>query len=244
MTSPNRPASYVYCPTSQRVDEDACRALLDQVGAALWISGAAAGVPDATLLPTRWHGRRLIAHASAHNEQFAALTEPTPCRVVVQGPAAYVSPRWYPSVAPVTEGGMPKGRALGRAVGTWNYQLVQLGGVLRVHRDLSRLREEVVELGQWHDEQRLQEGCPADAHRGPWHATELPADYLAAMLRGIVGLELEITEIVGRFKLGQNRTALDREGVAAGLSERGRPADLAVSEAMRTARPLYEPGLD
>ena len=61
------------------------------------------------------------------------------------------------------------------------------------------------------------------------------------MLRGIIGLELTITDVTGRFKLAQNRTALDRDGVADGLQRRGRAADLAVADAMRTATPLYEP---
>ena len=64
------------------------------------------------------------------------------------------------------------------------------------------------------------------------------------MLRGIVGLELRITDVVGRFKLSQNRTEVDREGAITGLGERGRPRDLAVAEAMRTATPLYDPTTD
>ena len=61
------------------------------------------------------------------------------------------------------------------------------------------------------------------------------------MLRGIVGLELEITDVVGRFKLAQNRTQLDRDGVIDGLIERGRPNDLSVAGSMRAATPLYDP---
>ncbi|OCL36669.1 hypothetical protein BCR15_14005 [Tessaracoccus lapidicaptus] len=67
---PDIPASTVYVPASQRVDDvDRCRALLSEVGAALWITGGD-GAPSATLLPTVWEGERLIAHASAHNPQF------------------------------------------------------------------------------------------------------------------------------------------------------------------------------
>lgn len=237
----NDPLSYVYCPPSQGVDADACRGLLDRVGAALWITPMPDGVPSATLLPTLWRGDRLIAHASGHNQQFATLTDGVACRVVVQGDGAYVSPRWYPSIQPRSEGGAARGRAEGRAVGTWNYEQAQFAGVLRVHHDRDRLREEVTQLGHTHDDRRIAEGCPADAGRGAWRTDELPPDFFDAMLRGIVGLELEITDVVGRFKLAQNRTQLDRDGVIDGLIERGRPNDLSVAGSMRAATPLYDP---
>ena len=67
---------------------------------------------------------------------------------------------------------------------------------------------------------------------------EAPADFYEAMLQGIVGLELRITEVVGRFKLSGNRTEVDRDGVATGLRDRGRPRDLAVADAMDAATPL------
>lgn len=234
-------ASYVYCPPSQSVDLESARALVAEIGVGLWITGGVDAVPSATLLPTMWRGDTLIAHASAHNEQFTSLDSPVPCRFVVQGADAYISPRWYPSVQPASEGGAARGRAEGRAVGTWNYRQVQIAGVLRVHRDLDRLRAEVSELGTLHDELRLGDGCPADALRGPWTDGELPEAYFDAMLRGIVGLELEITDVVARFKLSQNRTEADRDGAMRGLSDRGRPQDLAVAESMRDATPLYDP---
>lgn len=233
------PASYVYLPSSQQADEAQCRALLDEVGAGLWITARDGLVPDATLLPTMWRGNTLIAHASGHNEQFLFEGE-VPCRVVVQGPHSYISPRWLPSVQSPADGGAARGRAQGRAVGTWNYQVAQFAGVLTCHTDRDRLREEMTALGEGVDAARMAEGCPADAHRGPWTHHEAPADYYEAMLRGVVGLELRITEVVGRFKLGQNRTRLDREGASSGLRERGRVQDIGVADAMDAATPLYE----
>lgn len=232
------PTSYVYVPSSQQVDEAACRALLVDVGAGLWIT-AGDGVPNATLLPTLWQGDTLIAHASAHNEQFAAIEGELPCRVVIQGPHSYISPRWLPTVQGMEHGGQARGRAEGRAVGTWNYQQVQIAGVLTIHRDVARLRDEVTQLGQASDAQRMAEGCPADAARGPWTVDEAPEDYYEAMLHGLLGLELRVTDVQGRFKLGQNRTAADRVGVASGLRGRGRGQDVAVAKAMDEATPLY-----
>lgn len=118
---PDVPASTVYVPASQRVDDvERCRALLSEVGAALWITGGD-GAPSATLLPTVWEGERLIAHASAHNPQFdLADGERVPCRVLIQGSHTYVSPRWYPSIQPAEHGGAARGvpRAAPSARGT------------------------------------------------------------------------------------------------------------------------------
>lgn len=241
MDTQDQPFSRVYAPKSQLVGVEECRSLLAQVGVGLWITSDEGWAPSATLLPTLWREDRLIAHASGHNAQFADLEGQVPCRVVVQGADAYISPRWYPSIQPPEHAGAARGRAQGRAVGTWDYQQVQIAGWLTVHRDRDRLRREVEELARLHDAQRLADGCQADADRGPWTPSEAPADFLEAMLRGIVGLELLVTDVIGRFKLSQNRTAADRSGAVAGLTERGRARDLAVAEAIDQATPLYDP---
>ncbi len=240
MGAMDAPLSRVYCPASQRVDDEArCRELLTDVGAALWITGTD-GVPDVTLLPTTWEGDRLTAHASGHNPQFQLSGgEPVACRVVVQGPHSYVSPRWYPSVQPPAEGGSARGRAEGRAVGTWDYSQVQIAGWLRVHHDLERLRAEVMGQSTAIDAARLADVPHApDAHRGPWTDAEAPGDFMDAMLLGIVGLELEITEVVGRFKLSRNRADADRAGIVEGLRGRGRERDRQVADAVEAVDPL------
>ena len=234
------PSLPVYAPPSQRVDDvERCRALLREVGAALWITGGD-GVPAATLLPTVWDGERLIAHAALQNPQFdLPLGQPVPCRVVVQGAHTYITPRWYPSVQPPEHGGAVRGRATGRAVGTWDYEQVQIAGRLRVHRDPERLRDEVLAQAVAVDAERLADVPGSDdAGRGPWTDAEAPADFMAAMLQGIVGLELEITEVVGRFKLSRNRADADRAGIVAGLRERGRDRDLRIADAVEAVEPL------
>lgn len=161
-----------------------------------------------------WEGERLIAHASAHNPQFdLADGERLPCRVLIQGSHTYVSPRWYPSIQPAEHGGVARGRAEGRAVGTWDYEQVQIAGWLTVHRDTRRLRGEVMAQARSVDAARLADTPgAADAERGPWSGAEAPSEFMAAMLQGIVGVELEITEVVGRFKLSRNRTDADLLG--------------------------------
>lgn len=234
------PPNRVHVPSSQRVDDiSRCRALLADVGAALWITGGD-GVPEVTLLPTAWDGDRLVAHASVRNEQFA-LPEgrAVPCRVVVQGAHTYVSPRWYPSIQDREHGGSARGRAVGRAVGTWDYEQVQIAGWLRVHRDPERLRSEVLAQAIEIDSERLADVPDSpDAGRGAWTDEEAPEDFMAAMLQGIVGLELEITEVVGRFKLSRNRTDADRAGIVEGLRARGRDRDLRIADAVEAVEPL------
>ena len=231
-------------PASQRVDDvERCQELLAEAGAALWITGGD-GTPSATLLPTVWGQGRLIAHASANNPQFnVPVGALVPCRVVIQGAHAYVSPRWYPSIQPAEHGGVARGRAKGRAVGTWDYEQVQIAGWLSVHRDPDRLRAKVMAQATALDADRLHDiPDAADAHRGPWSRAEAPKDFMAAMLQGIVGVELEITEVVGRFKLSRNRTDADRAGVVEGLRERGRERDLRVADAVEAVEPLPRGG--
>ena len=117
--------------------------------------------------------------------------------VVFQGPQAYVTPSWYPSKA-----------ATAKAVPTWNYAVVHARGRLRVTEDAGWLRTLVGRLTDTHEATR--------AHR--WQVDDAPADYIEQMLRAIVGVEVELTSLQGKWKVSQNRSAADRAGVAAGLA--------------------------
>jgi transcriptional regulator len=117
------------------------------------------------------------------------------------GPHAYVSPNWYPSKA-----------ATGKAVPTWNYVTVHAKGRIRWVQDTEWLRTNVTRLSDAHESGR------AD----PWKVGDAPDSYIETMLRGIVGFELEITRLDGKYKLTQNRDQADREAVAAALEREGR----------------------
>lgn len=124
---------------------------------------------------------------------------------VFHGPEGYVSPGWYPSKA-----------RHGRVVPTWNYAVVHAQGRLKVMDDPGWLRALVTRLTQAHE-----------AHRATaWAVADAPADYLAQMLQAIIGIEIELTRLTGKFKLSQNRDRGDREGVATALEAEGR-SDLA-----------------
>jgi transcriptional regulator len=135
--------------------------------------------------------------------------------VVFQGPQAYVTPSWYPSKA-----------GHGKAVPTWNYAMVQAHGRLRAIEDPAWLEAFVTRLTGRHEAGRTP----------PWRVSDAPADFLASMLGGIVGIEIEVTRLEGKFKLSQNRPDEDRAGVVAGL--RADAAGGLQPDAARTARAM------
>lgn len=141
---------------------------------------------------------RLTCHLARPNPHLEALAEARDCLVVFQGAEAYVTPSWYPSKAE-TE----------RVTPTWNYEMVQVRGIptLRPERDWLAAHVDALTAAQ---EFRR----PA-----PWAPSDAPADYIDSMLRGIVGLEIEITEIRGKWKMSQNRLAQDADGAARGLGD-------------------------
>ncbi|RJF88451.1 FMN-binding negative transcriptional regulator [Oleomonas cavernae] len=138
----------------------------------------------------------LRAHCARANPQWRELDKVDECLVAFQGPQAYVSPSWYATKAET-----------GKVVPTWNYITVQVRGRPRLVDDPVWLRQQIGDLT------RSQETGRPD----PWAVEDAPAEYLATMIRGIVGMEIPIARIEGKWKVSQNRTAEDRAGVAAGL---------------------------
>jgi len=134
--------------------------------------------------------------------------------VVFQGPQAYVSPGWYPSKA-----------EHGKVVPTWNYAMVQARGRLRAVEDAAWLHALVSRLSDSHEA----------AMPRPWAVADAPRDYIDKLLGAIVGLELEITALVGKWKVSQNRPAADRDGVARGLEALDDPAARAMAALVRGA---------
>ena len=116
---------------------------------------------------------------------------------VFTGPQAYITPSWYPTKAETH-----------KVVPTWNYTVVQARGPLRAIEDAPWLHALVSGLTAHHEAPRAQ----------PWAVADAPDDYVQVMLRAIVGIEIELTHLVGKWKVSQNRNEADRNGVAAGLS--------------------------
>ncbi|WP_349290633.1 FMN-binding negative transcriptional regulator [Crenobacter caeni] len=124
---------------------------------------------------------------------------------------AYVSPGWLPGKA-----------EHGRVVPTWNYRVVHAHGRLRVVDDAAWLRAQMEVLTD------AQEGVLG----ANWRVDDAPADYIAAMLGVVVGIEIAISALEGKDKLSQNRSVAERAGVRQGLAARGEAASAAIAAAM------------
>ena len=131
--------------------------------------------------------------------------------LIFRGPDGYISPNWYPSK-----------HETGREVPTWNYAVVHVHGRLRVVEDAAWLRTLLERLTDRHEA-----GLPA-----PWKVSDAPADHIEKSLRGIVGLEIAIDRIEGKFKLSQNHPEANRLGVIDGLRLRDADGDAELANLM------------
>ena len=156
------------------------------------------------------HGT-LIAHVARANALWQRCPTGTPVMVVFRGAQAYISPNWYPSK-----------HETHRQVPTWNYEVVHAHGTLTVHDDERFVRRVVAQLTRRHEATEPK----------PWKMGDSAPDYIDAMLRNIVGIEVTITSLVGKVKLSQNREPRDRQNAADTLDARGHSA---LAQAMHKA---------
>jgi transcriptional regulator len=145
------------------------------------------------------HGT-LVGHVARANPVWQALAEGASSVAVFTGAQAYVSPNWYPSK-----------HAHGKAVPTWNYATVHAHGVPRAFNDPTRVLDVVTRLTQTHEA----------AQALPWQVADAPADFVASLLKAIVGIEIPVQRWIGKWKVSQNRPAADQQGVVAGLQGQG-----------------------
>jgi len=124
------------------------------------------------------------------------------------GPEAYVTPSWYATK-----------QETGKVVPTWNYVAVHAYGPVEFFQDPERLLDVVTRLTRKHEAARAK----------PWAVSDAPADFIAAQLRGIVGIRIPVVRFEGKRKMSQNRPMADRVGVAAGLAASEHPADRAAA---------------
>jgi transcriptional regulator len=202
----------VYVPAHFSAPDDAVRQLLAAPGAVDLVSRTPAGL-TATTLPMLHdpEASTLTGHLARNNVQWRDTEGDV--LVIVRGPDAYVSPSWY---ATKTEHG--------RVVPTWDYVLAHVHGELVVHEDADWLAAHVARLTEEHEDTRAE----------PWAVTDAPERFVAGQLRAIVGVEVRISRIEAKWKLSQNRSGADVDGVVAGLAADGR---LDVAAAVRAARP-------
>lgn len=147
----------------------------------------------------------LYGHIARPNPQWKAAAPDLPALAVFLGPDAYVTPSWYPTK-----------QATGKVVPTWNYVAIHAHGRVRFFEDEEHLLALVTKLTEAHEAGRMH----------PWAVTDAPADFIRAHLKGIIGFELPIERLEGKWKMSQNRPEEDRAGVVAGLEHEGK-ADVA-----------------
>jgi transcriptional regulator len=152
-----------------------------------------------------------VARANPHHRQALTSNE---ALVIFTGPEAYITPSWYAAK-----------QEHGKVVPTWNYVAVHAYGTLRFIEDEAYLRRHLEELTTRHESQRPE----------PWAVTDAPADYISAMVKAIVGVELTITRLEGKWKMSQNRSAADIAGVVRGLSASEDAEERAVGNIVRDA---------
>ena len=167
----------------------------------LLITSGSSGL-NADLVPFLIDAERgvLQAHISRANPQMKALAEATECLVVFQGPEAYITPSWY-----------EEKQLSGRVVPTWNYAIVQVYGRPLLMEDAEWIRTQITALTEVHEGKRSE----------PWAVSDAPEEYVQAQIKGIVGIEVEIDRLEGKWKVSQNRPEGDRVGVYEGLTGEG-----------------------
>jgi transcriptional regulator len=142
----------------------------------------------------------LRAHIGRSNPVVQALAADGECLVVFQGPEAYISPSWYATKA-----------ISHKVVPTWNFTMVQVRGTARLVEDAAWLQRQIRKLTAQH-ESGLAES---------WEVDDAPVEFIDGLLRAIVGIEIPIASIKGKWKVSQNRSDADMAGVVAGLRSEG-----------------------
>jgi len=195
----------MYIPSSfSETDLQVLTGLIDKHPLGLFITNSAVGLL-ATPIPFKYrHDYRhddkpkLVAHLARANPHWKELVDLNECLVVFQGAESYITPTWYPSK-----------EATHKVVPTWNYEMVQVRGKPKVIESAEWLKAQVAELTNLMEQKRAES----------WDIADAPADFIESQLKAIVGLEIEITEIKGKWKMSQNRSPEDVKGVVEGLCD-------------------------
>jgi len=200
----------MYQPSAFREERlEALHALIRAYPLAILITGGVGGL-IANLVPFTLvaNGEKgiLRAHIARANDQVEPLRAGTETLVVFQGPESYITPSWYASK-----------REHGQVVPTWNYVVVQVRGTPHIIDDPAWIRMQIGELTSSRESRRSV----------PWKVTDAPEAYIAGQMRAIIGVEIPITTIEGKWKVSQNRSTADRKGVEEGLRNEGISEEMA-----------------
>ena len=153
----------------------------------------------------------LQGHMARANPAWKNINPEIESLVIFHGPDGYVSPSWYPTA-----------REHGKGVPTWNYAVVHAYGQLRVIDDAAWVREQNCSLTAQHE----------SAFDSPWSVADAPPDFIERLTGSIVGIELTITRLLGKWKISQNQPEPNRDGVLQGLRAQGTHRALELAESM------------
>lgn len=142
----------------------------------------------------------LCGHVARKNSIWDTYSKEIQSAVVFQGDDAYISPSWYPTK-----------HEHGKAVPTWNYAVVHAWGAPRIIENREWLLGHVEEITKIHEKNQT----------SPWQVSDAPGEYIEKLLGFIIGIEIPITDLKGKIKLGQNRPEPDKLGTVAGLMSQG-----------------------
>lgn len=198
----------------EETDPDVLRRLIRAHPLGAWVAAGERGL-DVNHVPflvdtARGACGTLVGHVARANPVWRTAA-PSPCVVVFQGPQAYVSPSWYAS----KEQG-------GTVVPTWNYAVVHAHGLARFIHDKQWLLRLVERLTEQHETGRA----------APWKVADAPAAYIDGLLAAIVGVEIPIDRLEGKWKASQNRPS-DTTGIVAGLRGEANPAAGAMADVVK-----------
>ena len=201
----------MYAPRHFAVgDEDRLFDFINQTTVATLITEGADGMTaNQVPLLLNPHARQLWGHLARPNPQLDELATGKPVLVNFLGPSGYISPSWYADTG---------------LVPTWNFVSVQVRGIPRIHDDTEAVRDITRRLTELRE-------APFDP---PWTMDKVPAERHEKLLAAIVGFRIDITDVQGKFKLSQNRSAEDRAGAIAGLRSMGDHGSLALADCMET----------
>lgn len=158
----------------------------------------------------------LRGHVSRANPQWRELDASVEALAIFAGTEHYITPSWYPEKFED-----------GKVVPTWNYAVVHVYGSVRLVEDPGWLLTHLKSLTAQHE----------SAFARPWAVTDAPEDYIASQLRGIVGIEIPVRRMEGKWKVSQNKSEQTRESIEKGLEDLGTPASVAMRDLVRGKRP-------
>ncbi|HIJ87750.1 MAG TPA: FMN-binding negative transcriptional regulator [Desulfuromonadales bacterium] len=147
----------------------------------------------------------LRGHIARSNSMWSDLVQDVDALAIFQGPDSYISPSWYPTK-----------QEHGKVVPTWNYAVVHAYGSLRIIDNVEWVRNLVESLTNQQEA----------GFSKPWAVSDAPSDYTDRLIESIVGFEIVISKLTGKWKVSQNQPAQNQEGVVKGLKDRGNNSSL------------------